>query len=345
MNLWEDNVTGLTQAGTYSAGQLEYSNGKVADIRIPINLGQAQYQPQLSGQQPIMGVYLPADRPEFAYSQVQQIPVRPRQSSEAFSLVENDLRQVALSQGGQHSTVQHMKEVLVGLAVFGYGNPVVDPDSSARRLFEGFQDTLRKILPRQIGFSRLAVRNSEVVLETESGAFLLDAVSGGVGALLTLGWLIYMYAAFKEDEFTVVLDEPENHLHPGMQREVLPSLLNAFPKATFLVATHSPLVVSSVPEAQAYALMFSEDRKVVSEKLDLAQTSGSASEVLQKALDVPSTYPIWVEKKFDELVAKYMREGASPSSITELKADLDRANLGDLLPVALLRQKRGGKDR
>ncbi|MBK9644718.1 MAG: ATP-binding protein [Deltaproteobacteria bacterium] len=54
-------------------------------------------------------------------------------------------------------------------------------------------------------------------------------------------------------QLTVLIDEPETHLHPQWQRTFLPSLITALnehapgnPQIQLLVATHSPLVLASV---------------------------------------------------------------------------------------------------
>jgi predicted ATP-binding protein involved in virulence len=44
----------------------------------------------------------------------------------------------------------------------------------------------------------------------------------------------------------VLIDEVELHLHPGMQRLILPRLQAVFPCAQFIVTTHSPQVLSSL---------------------------------------------------------------------------------------------------
>ncbi len=49
-----------------------------------------------------------------------------------------------------------------------------------------------------------------------------------------------------EHEAVVLIDEIELHLHPGLQRTILPTLQNIFPKTQFVVTTHSPQVLSSV---------------------------------------------------------------------------------------------------
>lgn len=76
-------------------------------------------------------------------------------------------------------------------------------------------------------------------------------------------------------QVTVLLDEPETHLHPRWQRTVMPSLNaavrswhpDAAPDVQFLVATHSPLVLASMepifdPEQDALWVLDLVDRKV-----------------------------------------------------------------------------------
>ena len=47
-------------------------------------------------------------------------------------------------------------------------------------------------------------------------------------------------------EAVVLIDEVELHLHPGLQREILPRLRKTFPNTQFIVTTHSPQVLASV---------------------------------------------------------------------------------------------------
>lgn len=57
-----------------------------------------------------------------------------------------------------------------------------------------------------------------------------------------------------EAQGTVVIDEVDLHLHPRWQRDVLPSLLRAFPRLQFVVSTHSPQVLSAVTNEQVRTL-------------------------------------------------------------------------------------------
>lgn len=52
----------------------------------------------------------------------------------------------------------------------------------------------------------------------------------------------------------VLLDEPEAHLHIKAQYEVLPILTEFFPNVQFIVATHSPAVISSIKNTTIFDL-------------------------------------------------------------------------------------------
>ena len=55
-------------------------------------------------------------------------------------------------------------------------------------------------------------------------------------------------------EGVVVIDELEAHLHLELQEQILPFLTGLFPSFQFIVATHSPAVIASIPNAVVYDL-------------------------------------------------------------------------------------------
>ncbi len=52
----------------------------------------------------------------------------------------------------------------------------------------------------------------------------------------------------------VIIDEIETHLHLRLQEQILPFLTELMPRLQFIVATHSPAVISSIPNAVVYDL-------------------------------------------------------------------------------------------
>ena len=209
---------------------------------------------------------------------------------------------------------------------------------------------MRQIIPESIGFRRIIVSIPDVILETDSGSFLIDASSGGLMSLIDMTWQITLFG-MNNDEFVVVIDEPENHLHPSMQREFLPALVSAFPDVQFIVATHSPFMVSSVRGAATYIFdieeidlrhrSISEDlssrkNSVVTFKVDVLDR-WSASEVLRQVLGVPISVPIWAENELDEVLDIFKDSEFGPDDIASLKGELDRRNLSEFLPDVVAR--------
>lgn len=117
------------------------------------------------------------------------------------------------------------------------------------------REAVAELMP---GFSKLRIQRSPgpVMVVTKGGVQLrLDQLSDGERNLIAMtGELARRMAIVdpqnpspRELEGIVMIDEIEQHLHPGLQREVLPRLRRAFPNAQFIVTTHSPQVLSTAP--------------------------------------------------------------------------------------------------
>ena len=142
------------------------------------------------------------------------------------------------------------------------------------------------------------------------------------------------------------------HLHPAMQRGVLPALMRAFPAVQFIVATHSPFIVTSAPEAAVYALRYEDveiqsavpdevmpdqsGRRVVCTRLDLKSLSSSTTDILRDVLGVDFTYPVWVERKLDEIVDRFREKDFTKETIEEFRTEVAGAGLSEAFPTALL---------
>lgn len=136
-------------------------------------------------------------------------------------------------------------------------------------------------------------------------------------------------------QFIVCIDEPENHLHPSLQRQILPNLLNAFPDVTFIVATHSPFVVTSSPDSRVYVLDYDDDRRVISRELDFVSKAESAEQVLERVLGVSTTLPIWAENRYNDIIRQYSAQAPTIDTLRSLKDALTAAGLAEQLPLAV----------
>lgn len=280
-------------------GTVSYTNGTTCTIYVP-KTQTANYQLQYQNQQAVTGLHIPSHRPVVTNTPIQNIPTNPKTSQQHFQDYNNLLLQTYGSERIQNPS-RTLKESLISLALFGYGNQAVQGNPEYKVIFEGFNEVLRKVLPKQLGFNELEIRTPDIVLKTNTGDFSLDAMSGGINSLFSLTWQIFMFNNAHGDS-VITFDEPENHLHPSMQRELVPSLKRAFPNTMFIISTHSPFIVSSDPDATVYGFSYNEDRHVVSSKLDGVELGGSPNRILKEILDVPSVNPVWVEEKIKSIL-------------------------------------------
>jgi AAA15 family ATPase/GTPase len=214
---------------------------------------------------------------------------------------------------------------------------IMPKDEEQVRYFEGFKTILKKILPKTLGFDDFEIREREVVFICNQGKdeFIFEQASGGISALIDIAWQIYMFSAKEKVDFTVIIDEVENHLHPTMQRQILPDLLNAFPNTCFIVSTHSPLVVGSVQDSNIYVLKYDNNQKIISEKLDLVNQAKTATEILDEVLGVSFTMPIWVEERLRLIVELYSKKEMSKENFSSMRKELEEVGLEKLLPEAI----------
>ncbi|UYK77965.1 AAA family ATPase [Xanthomonas sacchari] len=323
-----------------SIGELTYTNGVVTQLMVP-DVGAAQYQVQIQNQQNCRFFYIPSHRQMFSYRRVAQITTSKKERQSAFEEVQNNQLNRYAGHAAEPSSLL-MKNTLLAWVINGYGvnsptKTIMPPDPSQIRNFEGFCAVLRIILPETIGFEDLEVRDSEIVFVCNGGAdeFLLETASGGISALIDIAWQIFMFDTDAKEPFAVVIDEVENHLHPSMQRTLLPSLITAFPHAKFIVSTHSPLIVTSVENAHVYALRYDTAKKVRSYLLDFTSEVKNAVDVLDEVLGVSTTIPAWAEGRLAAILRKHASSDPTTESLATLTDDLKRAGLGRLFPEAI----------
>ncbi|POD53097.1 OLD family endonuclease [Pseudomonas syringae pv. syringae] len=321
-------------------GEITYTDDTTSDLIVP-EAGGAQYQIEIRRQQYVNFFYIPSHRQVFSYRRVGQISTARKERQTAFSEINSNLLSRHAGSGAEpHSFL--MKNTLLSWIVNGYGvksgNKVIMPsDPQQIKNFEGFRDALRLILPKTLGFEDLEVRDYEIVFCCNNGAdeFLLETASGGITALIDISWQIYMFDNDAKDPFAVVIDEIENHLHPSMQRTLLPSLVAAFPHAKFIVTTHSPLIVTSVEDASVYALRYDETKKVRSYLLDFKSEVKNAVDILDEVLGVSTTIPDWAVIKLTTIIRKYADNDPTAESMDSMRKDLELNGLGRLFPHAI----------
>jgi energy-coupling factor transporter ATP-binding protein EcfA2 len=189
-------------------GSITYDNDAVAKLSIP-NTNTAMYQVLINNPQQVKGINILSHRNVFKYQPLPSIVTQKRNRKDAYQLVEENTKTDTFKTGYyEHKPINFLiKETLLNWALGGNGNEFIQPDNELRECFIGFQNILKIIMPKSIGFKEISIRNYEIVLITESGDFMLDAVSGGIASLIDLAWQIYNFSETRNEKIVALIKE------------------------------------------------------------------------------------------------------------------------------------------
>ena len=154
-----------------------------------------------------------------------------------------------------------------------------------------------------------------LVCHPTKGLFPMETMSDGARSVISMAAdIAYRMARLNPDlgeDVTlktpgiVLIDEVDMHLHPSWQQTVVQDLSRAFPNVQFIMTTHSPQVLTSVPAEDIRILHWMEDDQVRIEAPSFSYGAES-SQVLKDIQNVdsrPVNLPIVKDlKRYLELV-------------------------------------------
>jgi predicted ATP-binding protein involved in virulence len=217
---------------------------------------------------------------------------------------------------------QQIKQLEKGMAF--------DSESTWKDTIQVVQQAIDSFLKETTGWHSLEYsashENSLILNHDEYGVLKVELLSDGIRSVLAMvGDIAYRCIklnphlglnAAKETQGVIMIDEVDMHLHPAWQQTVLVDLIKAFPKIQFIVTTHSPQVISTVPSRQIRIL---DENNVYSAE---AGTQGAeSSRILKRIFGVdprPQNNPttkllikyldLVYSDKWGEIEAKDMRQ-------------------------------------
>ncbi len=119
--------------------------------------------------------------------------------------------------------------------------------------FKVFEDRLKSIFDDdtlKLQFDRKAYNFN--IITGQGEPFNFNNLSDGYSAIISIiSELILRMEAHDVKNYdlegVVIIDEIETHLHVDLQKKILPILTDFFPKIQFIITTHSPFILSSIP--------------------------------------------------------------------------------------------------
>jgi hypothetical protein len=132
-----------------------------------------------------------------------------------------------------------------------------------------------------------------------------DIIAGGSGFHQTLTLLAFLYGY---QPTTILLDEPDAHLHVNLQREILDYFKRKGLETNtqFLIATHAEALVRGVDASQIVSLLHQVPRRVQSAPEVLRAMAEVSNEEIARLMASP--YILYVEGESDERILRTWAE-------------------------------------
>ena len=191
--------------------------------------------------------------------------------------------------------------------------------------FEDFESLMRHIYQDDHLTLEFNYRDYSFKICTEGKKFKFTEVSDGFAAVLDI--VADLILKMQDDnsltrsyqkEGIVLIDEIETHLHLALQKVIMPLLTKVFPNIQFIITTHSPFVLSSMPNAVAYDL---EHQEVLD---NLTEYSYESLAEGYFGVRTQSSYAEMQLETFKKLLAKEELSDADKVEIKQLKSDFEK---------------------
>ena len=253
------------------------------------------------------------------------------QADRSYRMVEPDAPQkpVVVTDDIRHNSSGQFINFLVDLKfqeLLAISNKDAQREAEIKSWFDTFEGLLRRLFEDDsltLQFSQQDSYSFKVC--TKGQTFGFNEMSDGFKAALNIvaDLILRMHKGGKlsdvfNQEGIVLIDEIETHLHLSLQKMIMPFLTGVFPNIQFIVTTHSPFVLSSMPNAVAYDL---EHQEVIS---DLTEYSYEALAEGYFGVKTSSSYTEMRLNDFRLLLEKGQWSEADKIKIKNLNEDFKK---------------------
>ena len=138
-------------------------------------------------------------------------------------------------------------------------------ENSIKKWFDRFQSALGELLDdKSLKLEYNYKQYNFLIHQKDKLPFCFDQLSDGYSSIIRIvsdlilrmeqNWLLKGNISTYDIEGIAIIDELETHLHIELQRKILPFLTSFFPNIQFIISTHSPYILTSIPNAVIYDL-------------------------------------------------------------------------------------------
>jgi hypothetical protein len=178
---------------------------------------------------------------------------------------------------------------------------------------------------------RKIIQKIQVYLERQDGV-VIELMHASSGELALISALIFLIISTGKDPI-ILIDEPENSLHPAWQREYVENTLVAldYRNATIVIATHAPLIVTgALAKPSAPVSVFQvRDGQPVQLKMPEVNLSSSVEEILWKAFDVITPANHFVSEEIVDAVSKLEKGELGKREVLSLVDEMNSKSFDD----------------
>ncbi|MEQ1750654.1 MAG: AAA family ATPase [Prosthecobacter sp.] len=233
---------------------------------------------------------------------------------------------------GGAGIIQRLTKLRMGVALERDAEPNAAKEGRLTACLQKLEQAIRDITGREFALQVQQGRELKLIAQWDGQRLFFAELPDGLRSLLNwlAGWVVLQTEHFEwsaqplNEAVTLILDEPENHLHPVWQWRVLPALQKLFPKAQMFVVTHSPFVVSSLNAGWIHKFTRDEAGVVKIEAPKPASRGDSYMTAVQEILDLTEWFDPETEQEIADFEATldkaYTNNGSSVDEM-RLKAD------------------------